>query len=108
MPARALADQPELPGEVPAALVHQRLCAAKRADPLQPCRCRRARGCPAGRASISSHSSRARFGRDLVGPGGRTLAARGTRITPELVDAVEAARLLPEMIVYMTLPEDER
>ncbi len=46
--------------------------------------------------------------RDLVGPGGVTLAVRGTRITHELVDPVEVAGLLPEMIVYMTLPEDER
>ena len=45
-------------------------------------------------------------GRDLVGQDGRLVAAQGTRITPELVVEVEAMGLLPEMIVYMTLPED--
>ncbi len=45
-------------------------------------------------------------GRDLVGQDGRLVAAQGTRITPELVAEVEAMGLLPEMIVYMTLPED--
>ncbi len=45
-------------------------------------------------------------GRDLVGQEGRLVAAQGTRITPELVAEVEAMGLLPEMIVYMTLPED--
>lgn len=47
-------------------------------------------------------------GRDLVSADGRLVAARGTRITPELVAEVEMAGLLPEMIVYMTLPGDGR
>lgn len=47
-------------------------------------------------------------GRDLTSSDGQLIAARGTRITPELVAEVETMGLLPEMIVYMTLPEDAR
>ncbi len=44
-------------------------------------------------------------GRDLYDQDGRLVAAQGTHITPDLVAEVEAMGLLPEMIVYMTLPE---
>ena len=47
-------------------------------------------------------------GRDLVAPDGGLLAARGENITPELVAQAESLGLLPEMIVYMTLPEAGR
>lgn len=47
-------------------------------------------------------------GRDLVAPDGVLLAARGAQITPELVAQAETLGLLPEMIVYMTVPEAGR
>ncbi len=44
-------------------------------------------------------------GRDIVDGAGNVLAARGASITADLVELVDAAGMLPEMIVYMTLPE---
>jgi hypothetical protein len=44
-------------------------------------------------------------GRDIVASDGSVLAVRGTPITSQLVERVEAAGMLPEMIVYMTVVE---
>ncbi len=44
-------------------------------------------------------------GRDIVASDGSVLAVRGTPITAQLVERVEAAGMLPEMIVYMTVVE---